>query len=258
MNARLRRSLSSPGRSRSLAIAVAVLVFLARQPPAPPIAGMVRQTEIRIAPEITGRLASVAVQAGPAGAQGRRAGRARQSRPRRRPRRSEGGGGAAPRAERDRCLCRRARRGGRDRSAEAVETAEANLAAGAAAECARRGPGGARLRQPPAARREQRLARQGAGRPRRSSGPSLPRRRPGRPPRSARSPTPRSRWPRRRSPTCRRSSTRRCSSRRPTARSACWSPKPGEVVPVGKPVMTLEAGSERWFAFTLREDALGD
>jgi len=31
----------------------------------------------------------------------------------------------------------------------------------------------------------------------------------------------------------------------------------GEVVPVGKPVMTLEVGTERWFAFTLREDALG-
>jgi HlyD family secretion protein len=31
----------------------------------------------------------------------------------------------------------------------------------------------------------------------------------------------------------------------------------GEIIPVGKPVVTLEVGSERWFAFTLREDALG-
>jgi HlyD family secretion protein len=31
----------------------------------------------------------------------------------------------------------------------------------------------------------------------------------------------------------------------------------GEVVPVGKPVMTLDVGTERWFAFTLRDDALG-
>ena len=31
----------------------------------------------------------------------------------------------------------------------------------------------------------------------------------------------------------------------------------GEIVPIGKPVMTLDVGSERWFAFTLREDALG-
>ena len=33
--------------------------------------------------------------------------------------------------------------------------------------------------------------------------------------------------------------------------------EPGEVVPVGKPVLTLEVGNERWFSFTLREDALG-
>jgi HlyD family secretion protein len=31
----------------------------------------------------------------------------------------------------------------------------------------------------------------------------------------------------------------------------------GEIIPVGKPVLTLEVGSERWFAFTVREDALG-
>jgi HlyD family secretion protein len=32
--------------------------------------------------------------------------------------------------------------------------------------------------------------------------------------------------------------------------------EPGEIIPVGKPVLTLEVGKERWFAFTLREDAL--
>ena len=32
----------------------------------------------------------------------------------------------------------------------------------------------------------------------------------------------------------------------------------GEIIPVGKPVLTLDVGQERWFAFTLREDALGD
>jgi HlyD family secretion protein len=31
----------------------------------------------------------------------------------------------------------------------------------------------------------------------------------------------------------------------------------GEIVPIGKPVLTLEVGTERWFAFTLREDSLG-
>jgi HlyD family secretion protein len=33
--------------------------------------------------------------------------------------------------------------------------------------------------------------------------------------------------------------------------------QPGEIIPVGKPVMTMELGAERWFAFTLREDGLG-
>jgi HlyD family secretion protein len=43
----------------------AVVAYLWRGPPAPlPIPGMVRQTEIRIAPDTTGRLASIAVAAG--------------------------------------------------------------------------------------------------------------------------------------------------------------------------------------------------
>jgi HlyD family secretion protein len=33
--------------------------------------------------------------------------------------------------------------------------------------------------------------------------------------------------------------------------------EPGEILPVGKPVLTLYVGKERWFAFTLREDGLG-
>ena len=33
--------------------------------------------------------------------------------------------------------------------------------------------------------------------------------------------------------------------------------EPGEILPVGKPVLTLDVGNERWFAFTLREDELG-
>src|SRR5437899_7610738 len=48
-------------------VAVAVVVAVVSKPAATPsIAGMVRQTEIRIAPEITGRLASIAVHAGQA------------------------------------------------------------------------------------------------------------------------------------------------------------------------------------------------
>ncbi|MBS7537539.1 HlyD family secretion protein [Ancylobacter lacus] len=33
--------------------------------------------------------------------------------------------------------------------------------------------------------------------------------------------------------------------------------EPGEILVPGKPAMTLEPGGERWFGFTLREDALG-
>jgi len=44
--------------------AIAAIALLDRPRVGPPIAGMVRQTEIRIAPEITGRLASVAVKTG--------------------------------------------------------------------------------------------------------------------------------------------------------------------------------------------------
>jgi multidrug resistance efflux pump len=48
-----------------LAVAVLPAIALLDRPRAgPPIAGMVRQTEIRIAPEITGRLLSVAVKSG--------------------------------------------------------------------------------------------------------------------------------------------------------------------------------------------------
>ena len=46
--------------------AVAIVVLVPRHAPPSPLAGMVRQTEIRIAPEISGRLTSVAVRAGQA------------------------------------------------------------------------------------------------------------------------------------------------------------------------------------------------
>jgi len=44
--------------------AIVAVVVLDRSRAAPPIAGMVRETEIRIAPEITGRLTRIAAQAG--------------------------------------------------------------------------------------------------------------------------------------------------------------------------------------------------
>jgi multidrug resistance efflux pump len=33
--------------------------------------------------------------------------------------------------------------------------------------------------------------------------------------------------------------------------------EPGEIVPVGKPILTLQVDAEPWFAFTVREDGLG-
>ncbi len=47
-----------------VAAAVVAVVVLNRPPAASPVAGMVRQTEIRIAPEITGRLRAIAVRSG--------------------------------------------------------------------------------------------------------------------------------------------------------------------------------------------------
>jgi HlyD family secretion protein len=52
--------------SLAVVVVAAVVTALAfdRPPPVPPAAGMVRQTEIRIAPEITGRLTEIAVKTG--------------------------------------------------------------------------------------------------------------------------------------------------------------------------------------------------
>jgi hypothetical protein len=59
---RRRLTLGLAGAAALAAVAFAVLV--PRHAPPSPLAGMVRQTEIRIAPEISGRLTSVAVDAG--------------------------------------------------------------------------------------------------------------------------------------------------------------------------------------------------
>src|SRR4029450_7867962 len=66
MSARRKRQLIPPPAIVAVAVA-GLLAFLPRHRPLPAFAGMVRQTEIRIAPEITGRLASIDVQAGEAG-----------------------------------------------------------------------------------------------------------------------------------------------------------------------------------------------
>src|SRR5215471_7764379 len=59
-----------PRRAVLIGVAVVAVAVVAiglafdRPRAAPPIAGMVRQTEIRIAPEVTGRLTAIAVQTG--------------------------------------------------------------------------------------------------------------------------------------------------------------------------------------------------
>jgi len=64
MHERRKRSLILGGVVAAIVVA-ALVAFLMQQPvAAPPIAGMVRETEIRIAPEISGRLVSLPVHAG--------------------------------------------------------------------------------------------------------------------------------------------------------------------------------------------------
>src|ERR1700750_1895658 len=64
MPSRLRRSGRVVG-VLVLAIAVVALADLALRPaPAPPIVGMVRTTEIKIAPEVSGHIATLPVKAG--------------------------------------------------------------------------------------------------------------------------------------------------------------------------------------------------
>ena len=64
MNAQLRRRLFIGLAIAGVAIAALIVILIPHRTALPPIAGMVRQTEIRIAPEITGRLASIEVRAG--------------------------------------------------------------------------------------------------------------------------------------------------------------------------------------------------
>ena len=62
---------------------------------------------------------------------------------------------------------------------------------------------------------------------------------------------------RRRPQISRRSSPRPRSSRRSTGRVGLIVAEPGEIISPGQSIMTLEAGRERWFTFTIREDHLG-
>jgi len=64
MDARRRKRLLAALAVAAAVAVAAVVVLLPHHASAPPIAGMVRQTEIRIAPEISGRLVSIPVRAG--------------------------------------------------------------------------------------------------------------------------------------------------------------------------------------------------
>ena len=153
----------------------------------PPLPGMVRQTEIRIAPEITGRLASLAVDVRASRCtRATLAGAARQSRARRRrsgkPRRRLRSAKADATGSMPACAKRKS-----PSPAQSVETAEANLVAGRAAEC-RAGCRARRPRTSPAASNSTRARPRW---PRRrpistSSARSTPPQVPARPPRSAR------------------------------------------------------------------------
>ena len=121
-----KRLLAAWPRSRSLLVAVSIVFLVPRHAAAPPLAGMVRQTEIRIAPEISGRLVSVAVRAGQAVRKGDLLAMLDNPELGRLARRGQGGGrqrtGRTGPASMPACVPRRS-----PSCAEACETAEANL-----------------------------------------------------------------------------------------------------------------------------------
>ena len=229
-------------------LAVAAIGAIAPALPAatirPPIAGMVRQTEIRIAPEITGRLASsrcrpgqpvrkgdllavldnpeLAASLGEAKAGGRRAQADRDH------------VYAGVRAEEVAILGAERRRRPR-RTCCWREQENARAAALAARDFASR----QQLDESTASLAKAR------GRSRPQARPARRRAAPARRPRSAPWRTRGSRSPRRPWPTCRRSSTRPRLVAPVDGVVGVLVAEPGEVVPVGKPVMTLDVAASR-------------
>jgi HlyD family secretion protein len=237
------------------AVAIAgLLVFLPRHQPSPPIAGMVRQTEIRIAPEITGRLASIEVRAG----QPVRKGELLAVLGNPELAASLGEAEAAARS----AVAERARVYAGLRAEEvsilvqAVDTAQANLLfaeqeqARAAALAVRDFASRQKLDESDASLAKARadLALKSAQLAAARAGPTAEER---------------------------ALADARVALAEATVadlkakldKTRLVAPvdgtvgtlvaEPGEIVPVGKPVLTLDVGNERWFAFTLREDALG-
>lgn len=253
MNARLRTRLIAAVAALAVA-AAAVAVLVPRQAAAPPIAGMVRQTEIRIAPEITGRLASVEVHAGQAVRKGEML--AVLDNPELAASLGEAKAAAASaRAERDRVFA-----GPRAEEVatlgRSVETAEANLLlarqedARTVALAARDFASRQKLDESNAslAKAEADLALKQAQFAAARAGPTAEERALA----DARVALAEA--------TVADLAARLAKLRLLAPADATVGvlvAKPGEIVPVGKPVLTLYVGSERWFAFTLREDSLG-
>ena len=254
MDAHGRRRLILALAGAAVLAAVAIVVLVPRHAPRPPLAGMVRQTEIRIAPEISGRLTSVAVRAGQAVRKGELL--AQLDNPELAASLGEAKAAAASaRAERANVYA-----GLRDEErailARSVQTAEANLL----------------LAEQQDARSVALAARDFASRQTLDeSNASLAKARADLDLRRAQLAAARA------GPTA---EERALADARVVLAEATVADlqakidktrliapvdgvvgilvaEPGEVVPVGKPVLTLDVGNERWFSFTLREDALG-
>jgi HlyD family secretion protein len=254
MDAHGRRRLILALAGVAVLAAVAVVVLMPRHAPTPPLAGMVRQTEIRIAPEISGRLTSVAVRAGQAVRKG--ALLAQLDNPELAASLAEAKAAAASaRAERANVYA-----GVRDEErailARSVQTAEANLL----------------LAEQEDKRAVALAARDFASKQTLDeSNASLAKARADLDLKSAQLAAARA------GPTA---EERALADARVVLAEATVADlqakldktrlvapvdgivgilvaEPGEVVPVGKPVLTLDVGNERWFSFTLREDALG-
>lgn len=237
-----------------LGVAAAAFIWMPRHQAPPPIAGMVRQTEIRIAPEVTGRLASIEVQAGQAVRKGDLL--AMLSNPELVAALGEAEAAArSAKAERDRIHV-----GLRAEEVailvQAVDTAQANLL----------------LAEQEQARTAALAVRDFASRQNLdASNASLAKARADLALKSAQLAAAKA------GPTA---EERALADARVTlaeatvadlkaklAKTRLVAPvdgtvgvlvaEPGEILPIGKPVLTLYVGSERWFAFTLREDALG-
>jgi HlyD family secretion protein len=253
VNAKLKKRLILALVAIGAAGVVALLVFWPSHHATPPIAGMVRQTEIRVAPEITGRLASVAVRAGQAVHKGDLL--AVLSNPELAASLGEAQAAArSAKAERDRIYS-----GVRAEQVailgRSVETAQANLV----------------LAEQEDARAIALAAREFASRQRLDeSNASLAKARSDFSLKQAQLTAARA------GPTAEERALADARVALAAATVADLQAKLdkarlvapvdgtvgvlvaeiGEVLPVGKPVLTLEVGQERWFAFTVREDAL--